>query len=841
MNTLYKTRFVCFVAALLFAACSDDPATSNTADDAGNSDVSSDSDGSSDTAQSSDTANSPDSGDFSDGSTQQGDTTGPTSEPDPAPLNKPLSTADLPAATTVTGWVYAIQSGGSQVPGAMLAGTFKVPAPGASAYGLQWKAAKVAENGTMGPWGNGQQIVWVAYDPGVQKPGFAVSNVKNAVQLYYANRRMPGDLYGHDRARLPVMLQPGKAVVARARGGRGLRLQLQPTDRELWLNPHDTTPPDLRAGQKDDLWHGVPLLNLRDKNVANIHARVLENEHFEASNTWWPGIAPLAVSHIGFALRPKKAWPQAGDKDNPVKITAKLRVEAADADFAYDQEVTFTVIANDVPYRQTFRSPVDSSIQYYGVRPPIPFDNEKTYALALSLHGAGVAGIGQAKSYGPKDWIYIIAPTNRRRFGFDHEEWGHLNDLAALNDATERFNIDVNRRYVTGHSMGGHGTWQFGIHHAGLFAVLGPSAGWDSFYTYGGSPKPQFPLSRARAHSDSSHFLGNITNRAVYVIHGTADNNVPFKEGLTMHTLAKQKSKDVHFHWEEGAGHWWDGDPAPGAACVDWKPLFDLMKQRTRDPAELNFNFSSPGPWYSDHYSYARILSSESPHSDCVLQSSFDGAKLTLKMVNVRTIEIDGKLVRSKGPQIIEINGKEHALTDEKLVIGPTTGKRPGVHGPFNQVMHTPWCWVYDEGATAYAHYAAYLSTHWAFIGNGHGCSVTDKQATADVRKRHGFIHLGRKPAATGVPSFASWDDAGVTIGGKTFANAGLQTIWDNGERLDAAIVTAKGQEGLLYQVVPFSSRSGMPDFLAWDSGGMRAGGYFDSEWKINKTFASGL
>jgi hypothetical protein len=50
-------------------------------------------------------------------------------------------------------------------------------------------------------------------------------------------------------------------------------------------------------------------------------------------------------------------------------------------------------------------------------------------ALVLSLHGAGVQGIGQAQAYSPKDWAYLIAPTNRRPFGFDWEEWGRRNGL----------------------------------------------------------------------------------------------------------------------------------------------------------------------------------------------------------------------------------------------------------------------------------------------------------------------------------------------------------------------------------------------------------------------------
>lgn len=854
MNT-HHLRFLFRAGVIAFAAlaiaCSDDSdGGSNDTTDAGVTDAGSDA-GSSDDGGSAAGSDGSSSGDASGSSIDAGGTTtsfpwgepkpsDAPDEPDPKPHGHSATTVPLPQAMTIAGWVYAVGSG--SVASALSQGNFKVPKAGANAYGLTWKAAPLNDKGVLPKQGANGQTFWLVVDPKVKAATPAISSVRNVVRVYSGKRQLPGDLYGHDMARVPVILQPNTPFAARGRGGRSIRVLLEKTQRELWLNRHDLTRPDLRAGQQDSLWIGMPLLSLSAKNHTEIHASVLETPDFKPSTTSWAGIGPLAVSHIGFHLRPKHKWPAAGTKEKPVKFKVKLRVEAKDSAAAYDHELELTVINADDPFRQTFRSHVDRSIQYYGVRPPKPFDATETYAMALSLHGAGVAGIGQAKSYGPKDWIYIIAPTNRRRFGFDHEEWGHLNDLGAMHDAMERFKIDPNRRYITGHSMGGHGTWQFGIHHASYFNVVGPSAGWDSFYTYGKSPKPSFPTSRARAHSDTSRYIGNLANRSVYVIHGTKDNNVPWSEGLAMHTKSKQVSKDVHKHWQIGAGHWWDNDKnTPGAACVDWKPLFDLMKKRTRDPAELSFTFTSPGPWYSDHYSYVRILSSTSPHVDCVLQSTFDGATLRLKTGNVRSMVINGKLIRSKGPQGIEIDGKVYKLTDDTFVIGPTTGKRPGVHGPFNQVMHRPWCWVYDKGDTAYADFAAFLSTHWAIIGNGHGCVLEAGALTKKTRQRYNYIHLGRAHTDTGAPSSLGWDNDGVTVGGKSFPGSALQSIWDNGKGLDAIIVAPKGSEYLLTAVVPFSSRSGMPDFLVWSGNKLNAGGYFDADWKINKTYAAGL
>ena len=113
-------------------------------------------------------------------------------------------------------------------------------------------------------------------------------------------------------------------------------------------------------------------------------------------------------------------------------MTVILRVESPTLQNAYERTVTRTVIAQTQTFRQTFISPIDGSVQYYGVVPPTEVVAGASYAAVLSLHGASVEAINQAKSYSQKAWTYVFAPTNRRPFGFDWEEWGRLNALAAL-------------------------------------------------------------------------------------------------------------------------------------------------------------------------------------------------------------------------------------------------------------------------------------------------------------------------------------------------------------------------------------------------------------------------
>ena len=393
------------------------------------------------------------------------------------------------------------------------------------------------------------------------------------------------------------------------------------------------------------------------------------------------------------------------------------------------------------------------------------------------------------------------------------------------------FHIDDTRTYLTGHSMGGHGTWHVGVTTPGRFALVGPSAGWESFYTYGGSARPTGPLARSRAHSDTLVYLGNLAKRTGYIIHGDADDNVPIAEGYRMRAAMLEYTDQVTMHVEPGAGHWWNGDVSPGADCVDWQPMFEQMQGLTVDPLETDFAFVSAGPHYNPDHSYVRIQSSETPWEDVVLVSEEGADGLVLSTSNARSLEIDGEGLRSRGFDAITVDGVQHDLPDGPLWIGPTTGKRADQHGTFNQVFRSPFCFVYDEAGSEYAEFAAYMISSWSLIGSGSACSLPVAELTDALRQERNLIWLGVSPGDIGVPLPFDWDEESVTVGEDTFFTAGLLFVFPNGDRLNAAMVTTPGEEELLLSVVPWSSRSGLPDYYLWSSFGQMASGFFQPDW----------
>jgi hypothetical protein len=712
---------------------------------------------------------------------------------------------------------------------------FVYPIPGRDDHDIQWNSRAPAENGGLGDFRRGFGYAAARFTETEERQLIVQPDL--AYRVYLNGKMQPGDPYGSGKMRVPFRTQVGENIlVIFAYGGRGEpKAKLWATSNVVNFNERDVTFPDLRAEEKTDGYYGVGVTFANDKPIRNLVARVLPSNYFEATSLHYPHIYPQAVTQIGFELKAKEAF-----AEEALEIPITVRLESFDFEASYEYTFNLTTTSSSAKYRKSFRSSVDHSIQYYGVVPPKSFDANRDYGLVLSLHGASVEAIGQARSYSPKDWTYIIAPTNRRPFGFDWEEWGRLNGIRAFEDARNNFNIDPTKMHVTGHSMGGHGTWHFGVHHTGLFATVNPSAGWNSFQTYGGSRAPSWPLSRARAHSTTNNYLSNLARRGVYILHGGADDNVPVTEGRNMYAAVQQITQDVIYHEEPGKGHWWNGDASPGADCVDWPPMFQFMRDHPLDPYELTFNFRSAGAHYNGTHSFVSLQSSMSPMEDLVVESSVDGTTVNVNTSNVRSMTIDGSALMAKQITRLTVNGMDVGLANGPIAVGPQDGKNKDVHGPFNQIFHRPFCYIYyphEKGV--FERYVAQQISNWSIIGNGHACALPSSMLTPELSQNYNLIHVGAKPDV--IAPFASpisWDDDTINIENENYTQSAVMMVFPVGDHLSAVISATKNNENLIFGMNPFSSRNGMPDYLIWSAGRIQAGGHFDSDWTFDSNYA---
>lgn len=750
---------------------------------------------------------------------------------EPRPAEGPLADSAPPELVETRWWIGLLDSTSNDViEPDILDGGIDRPEGGTDDEGTYWLSVDVEDTGDDGNLGTyNAQYFYAVSDRDFDADERLILRTSGTWQTWVGDRRQAGYVYNDGRARVATLPpSDGSRVVAKGVGGRDCKMQLWRTDDELYVSTADLTRPELVVGDAGERWLGIPVLNLTDHTALDLVARVVENDFFEGTTEVFPALGAGASSQVPFLLRPKAA-PTAPDEEWEVV----LQVGSRTMDFSY--RATATVGTRDVGQNhwRTFRSPIDGSVQQYGVLPPSGAEPADGYALFLSLHGAGVQGRGQSGSYSAKEDAYIIAPTNRHPFGFDWEEWGRFNALASLDDAMGVYSIDPTQVYLTGHSMGGHGTWHVGTSTPGRFATLAPSAGWQSFYDYPSpSSRPSGALARSRAHSDTREYVDNLARRGVYIIHGDADTNVPLSQGQGMYDLVEPITEDLEFHIQPGAGHWWDADgDEPGADCVDWEPMIAWAREHRLDPTELDFQFRSALPSYSPTHSYVTIRSAASTDDDVVVSSSSDGATVTLDTDNARSLVLDGAALQARGVSTVVVNGDSLAVTDGPMTWGPQEGKHPGAYGPFNQAFRKPFCFVTPaEGLER--EYAAYLGSYWQILGNGRSCSLTVDELTDAVRDSHQLAWIG-VPSSTVQPTVdASFDDEEVSVGGASTDDGGAFFVFPRGDGVDAVLTTTRGEEDVLFRVVPFSSRSGLPDWLVLPAGGNSQLGFFSPEWE---------
>lgn len=755
--------------------------------------------------------------------------------PEAGTQGTPLAPEVEPEPFVVPSWMRTVTANPSQSDPVRLEledGTFTVPTEEGKRDDGTWKIFETDENGGLGTAGT-SALIYAAATIDVPQGRHVFARADRVLSVWTNNvEAHPGDPYASGRMRVPLAGAAGaNIVVVRATTAYGgePQIALFSTTDELVFNRDDMTLPDLVVGEAIEQWAGVPVLNVTNDAAHDLAARVEESDHFQATTVTYPSLPAGGVTQIAFRLIPKKPFAIAGEM-----ITVGLRLESPSLAWAYRREIQIATVAAGATHKRSFRSGIDGSAQYYGVVPPSNFAPGNSYAMVLTLHGAAVEAIGQAQAYSPKDWAYIVAATNRRPYGFDWESFGRRDAIEVLDKATAAYGAAQDRVYLTGHSMGGHGTWNLGVLFPGRFATIGPSAGWGSYYSYAGLAVPTGAFARSQASSDTLVYLENLAKRGAYVIHGSADDNVPVSEAHNMVDAVSLVTDDVLYHEEPGAGHWWDGEASPGADCVDWPPLFDFMKAHTLDPYELDFHFITASTAVNPKHSYVTLRSQLSAYQDTTFDSVRTGDTVTLTTTNARSLEISGAALAAAGVTTLVVDGTTYPVDGGPIAVGPQEGKYPGAGGPFDEVFYQPFCFVYpDDGPPVLAWYASHLLANWQIIGNGQGVAVPLSRVTGEIRSQYNLVYLGvpaeKIAALAGLP--IQFGDA-ITVAGVSHSPAGIAFVFPENGRLSAAIMTTPGSESMVYRFQPFRSAYAPPDYMVFGKAGVEDAGYFTPDWK---------
>ncbi len=693
--------------------------------------------------------------------------------------------------------------------------------------------------------------------------------------VYVNDEPRVGDPYSNGILQLPVGLRAGTNDFLFQVGRGRLKAKLVMPRSPVMLNLRDPTFPDVIRGEKGALWGAVVVVNCTSNFLKDLSLRASCGGNKPVEN-WLPPIPPLTSRKVGFRMMPGEAG-----ATNVMDLTLDLARKESSAGESLDSaKTTVRVRRPEEHYKQTFYSDIDGSVQYFAVAPAQPLSqNRPARALFLSAHGAGVEAMGQADAYASKTWGTLVAPTNRRPYGFDWEDWGRHDAMEVLELALAKFKTDPRQTYLTGHSMGGHGAWQLGVTFPDRFGAIAPSAGWISFWSYAGAERTengdavQRLLQRAGNPGDTLALETNYLHYGVYILHGDKDDNVPVSEARTMKEHLSRFHHDFMYHEQPGAGHWW------GNACVDWPPIFDFFArhQIPGDQSVLDIDFSTmnPGVSASSHWvtiaaqQHALSKSSVVIHCDPVGRA-FEGttenvARLALALDQFPpggpvTVKLDGA-VMEKVPQ----PGRGQKIWFERRNGGWTPADAPslaekGPHrcGPFKEAFGNRMVFVYgtqgDAGENAWAFAKARFDAEtWWYRGNGSVDVVPDVSFDAASERDRGVVIYGNADNNSAWTALLAGSPVQVRrgvvrIGAREEHGGDLACLFcrprPGSDHASVAVISGSGLAGLkLTDRVPYFM-AGVAysdctvfgiETLRKGSAGVKAAGFFGNDWSVER------
>jgi predicted esterase len=214
-------------------------------------------------------------------------------------------------------------------------------------------------------------------------------------------------------------------------------------------------------------------------------------ETFERALSSYVGTArsfftPMVTRLLGASLPP-------GPSIDPFDI-------ARDLTLAEDLSAALLAKKDPLPTRTgdlhlAFRSGVDGTLQPFRAFVPAGFDPSRKYPLVIALHGSAAdentymdayrsphTGHNLLKELAQEHGYFLATPKGRDPWDFYNGN-SEMDVLDVMDHMLRIYPIDAGSVFLTGHSMGGTGTWTIGFRQPQRFRALAPVAS-----PFGGSP-----------------------------------------------------------------------------------------------------------------------------------------------------------------------------------------------------------------------------------------------------------------------------------------------------------------------------------------------------------------
>jgi pimeloyl-ACP methyl ester carboxylesterase len=261
-------------------------------------------------------------------------------------------------------------------------------------------------------------------------------------------------------------------------------------------------------------------------------------------------------------------------------------------------------------FHTAYISTADRSGQIYNLYVPPDYNAEKKYPLRVTLHGH-TAWYGKPKN--PAQPLDFFSARCDGRGQNLHTGLGELDILEVIRDVRKHYNIEPDRIYVSGHSMGGRATWQMCTRYPDLFAAGLPKAGYATAW--------EPPL-----------YLENLFNVPIWNYHDDTDYVVAV--GHARVAMARLASLGYPMIYTEtsGAGH---GIAKSYSDLLAWK----WRQQQIRNPFPTYVSYTTASPDRGRAY-WTQILEFTNPNHPATLRARAHH-QVVANQVFLQTVNID--------------------------------------------------------------------------------------------------------------------------------------------------------------------------------------------------------
>jgi pimeloyl-ACP methyl ester carboxylesterase len=560
---------------------------------------------------------------------------------------------------------------------------------------------------------------------------------------------------------------------------------------------------------------------------------------------------------------------------------------------AYAQKLA----AGEDPYRdqagllvKAYRSTLDDTLQPYALYVPKTYDPKKPYPLLVSLHGATsnhilnrrrVFGLGNRPGESDYEAIrnedvpfpdvdfIVLSPYGRGEVA-GYNGIAEADVLRAMDDVERAYNVDRDRVYLTGLSMGGGGTWHLGLRYPDRFAAIAPVCALGDLSLF--LPIAQGASADDRAYMDltgPTAIAENASNQQVFIFHGDEDPAVNVEHSRRMVARYRELGwldKSVRYFELPGVNHFaWD-------FAYREASLFARLAPIRRNPFPDHVVYSTFSPRFNKAY-WLRI-----DRIDHGLKlARIEGRRrvrlfeITVDNVSAFTMLLGPALVPPGMPIEVKVNGEAvwrgvpppAALSlsrgragrwVQRAWVGPAAGPTDHPEATFRSVslaQSGAHVYVYgtagDPAVTAAARQAAETLADWGPNVRARWKAIPDTEVTPELMASHNLVLVGNAALNRLVAGMADklpirQDATGTYAGTQRVASP------DASFRLHYPNPLAAGRYVLVYgagsaaglkrfQPPPPGSRppSALADYLVLGEDGQTAlAGYFKDDWTIS-------